>query len=256
MIKEALILLFSLFFFISFSAEEKMCEDTTILLYENYSQQEIKLPAELFVIEPNIVTDSIYLDNIMSKESPYGQISLGDKDSRQTEKNRDESNVKRNEKEFRITGDLFNILCHIELINKWDFYKDDFYLNEYDKFIEERKKELRLFYMGEVKIDSNYRSFLILVINGKEDLFNIYRDLYLMNVIGDKCQSLTRVASYTYFDGDSHYLYTKRLNNDSFVQKREELSSDVIFLEEPESEQEKIPCIKFYYDEQGMLKID
>ncbi|MDD6211152.1 MAG: hypothetical protein PUB21_11175 [Bacteroidales bacterium] len=231
MIKTVLAGMFSLLISTSIFAEE-CCRDTFILAYENYIRQKRELPSDLFAIEPKIITDKILID---------------------------EETLVNPKLEQPISGKLFEALCHFEFINRWEFYKEVAlvpYPYDYEKFVKWRMEKIKLFYLGETKLSENYRSFLILFIEGKEDEFLISRKLYLINAKGNKCQSMTQISLYFYADGEAHHRYSEKTDKQYFIQKDTILSSDMIDLSQPEGYTEKASCIKFHYDEQGMLKID
>ncbi|MDD6211149.1 MAG: hypothetical protein PUB21_11160 [Bacteroidales bacterium] len=231
MIKSVLAGVFSLFISISIFADE-CCRDTFILAYENYIRQKRELPSDLFAIEPKIITDKILIDEETLVNPKLGQP---------------------------ISGKLFETLCRFEFINQWEFYKKNSfvpYSYDYEKFVKWRMEEIKLFYLGETKLSENYRSFLILFIEGKEDEFFMSRELYLINAKGNKCQSITRISQYFNVEGNSHHFYSEKTDKQYFIQKDTILSSDMIDLSQPEGYTEKASCIKFHYDEQGMLKID
>lgn len=73
-----------------------------------------------------------------------------------------------------------------------------------------------------------------------------------MNVKNNKCKSLTRVATYTCFDGECIYMYTEQSANNLFIQKEIEDSSNIITAEKSGNETSPI---KFMYDKKGMIKI-
>ena len=143
----------------------------------------------------------------------------------------------------------------MDVINRWSIYKDadiNPYSNNIEEFIDLRKKELSLFCLGEVIIEKEFQSFLVLLIDGVDNEYSICRNLYLMNVKNNKCKSLTRVAAYTSFDGECIYMYTERFANNLFIQKEIEDSSNIITAEKSGNETSPI---KFMYDKKGMIKI-
>ena len=223
--KMILITLLNLFL-MECSVMDKNNPNSDILLFENFSK-EIELPGEFFSGVTNIIADSIFLDKDLLLKPKQSQ---------------------------KITGDMFDFLCNLDLINRWSVYKEadiNPHSNKIEDFIESRKKELSLFYLGEVIINEKYKSFLILSTDGVDSEYNLVRNLYLMNVENDKCKSLTRVASYTCFDGECNYIYTERSSNNLFIQREKEVSSNVIVTEKA---QKAPPFVKFMYDKKGMLK--
>ncbi|MDD6211151.1 MAG: hypothetical protein PUB21_11170 [Bacteroidales bacterium] len=232
MVKIVLAGVFSLFISISIFADE-CCRDTFILAYENYIGQNKELPSELFAFKPNLIKDSVFFEEKKMLEQP--------------------------KTEQQIIGVLFDTLCRLDIINDWRiFRKIDITLtpDDYENFIEETKRKFKLYYIGEVMFNRNYRSFLILVIKGENAPYYVWKDLYLINISNNKCLSLTRFANYGNVDGDCSLIYTEKTDKNYFMQKDTVLSTDMIDLSQPEGYTEKASCIKFHYDEQGMLKID
>lgn len=184
-IKKRMILIVLLnLLFIECTSMYKSNFNNDALLFENYSK-EMELPKDFFSIDSNIVTDRVFLDKKSLLQPKQSQ---------------------------KISGKAFNFLCNLDVINRWSIYKDadiNPYSNNIEEFIDLRKKELSLFCLGEVIIEKEFQSFLILLIDGVDNEYSICRNLYLMNVKNNKCKSLTRVATYTCFDGECIYMYTE-----------------------------------------------
>jgi hypothetical protein len=223
-----LIILFNLLF-IKCSTMDNSLPNSDILLFENYAQNKIILPEEPLLNEGISFSDSILVNKEWLLRPKQGH---------------------------KIKGELFNVLCQFNLINQWNTYKKSEinpYSDNYEEFLEKRKQELRLFYLGEIKLNKNYKSFLILVSDGENDDYNVVRNLFLMNVMNNKVSSLTRVSSYTCFDGECNYIYTEISTNNFLIMREEEVSSDVIVPEEVQIEK-GTSVIKFLYDKNGILK--
>lgn len=202
-------------------------EGSETLLFENYSK-EMVLPIGFYSINNEIILDSVLLD----KDS-----LLYPKPSQ------------------KIVGPSFDFLCNLDLINRWSIFKneDDInpYSNIFDEFLESRKQNLKLFCLGEVMVSDKFRSFLILSIEGEDNEFFFIRNLYLLNVSSNKCKSITRIASYTCFDGVCNYIFTERTTNIHFIQREIEVGSDVIMNEKHTTQNTPI---KFKFNKNGMLK--
>lgn len=214
-------------FFVECSTMDKSNPNTDVLLFENYSK-EMELSKDFFSIDSEIILDSILLDKEELLQPKQKQ---------------------------EITGKAFDFLCNLDLINRWSIYKEkdiNPYSNKVDEFITQRKKELSLFCLGEVKISENFQSFLILSIDGVDNEYNLVRNLFLVNVKNNMCKSLTRVASYTCFDGECNYIFTEKLEENLFTQKEIEVSTNVNADEQYKKE---TPPLKFKYDKKGIIKI-
>ncbi|MFA7051285.1 MAG: hypothetical protein WC189_04275 [Bacilli bacterium] len=206
---------------------DKSNPNNNTILFENYSR-EMELPKGFFFADSRIILDSILIE----KETLL-----------QPEQNQ------------KITGKAFDFFCDLDLINRWSVYKEEDinpYSNKVDEFIAQRKKELSLFCLGEVRISENFQSFLVLSIDGVDNEYNLVRNLFLVNVENNMCKSLTRVASYTCFDGECNYIFTERTADNYFTQKEVEISTNVIVKEQSKKE---TPPLKFNYDKKGMVKI-
>jgi hypothetical protein len=223
-----LIILFSLFLAECATMDNSFI-NRDILLFENYYQNEIMLPEEYLSSKGNIYC----IDSLLVKKEILLQTQ-GEK----------------------ITGELFDVLCSLDMINQWNIYKQSDinpYSTKHEEFVEKRKHELELFYLGKLKLSKNFNSFLILVSTGKNDDYNVIKTVLLVNVAGNKVASITRTSNYTCFDGECNYIYTELSEKGVFIQKDKEVSSDVILPKEVQPENEKTG-IKFIYDRKGYLK--
>ncbi|NMB65759.1 MAG: hypothetical protein GYA16_12920 [Spirochaetes bacterium] len=226
--KMTLIILLTLFFAECATMDNSLIT-RDILLFENYYQNEIILPEEYLLSKGNIY----YNDSLLVKKESLLQTQ-GEK----------------------ITGELFDVLCSLDMINQWNIYKESDinpYSSKHDEFIEKRKQELELFYLGKLKISKNFNSFLILISTRKNDDYNVIKTVLLINVADNKVASITRICNYTCFDGECNYIYTVLSEKGVFLQKNKEACSDVILPKEMKSENEKTG-IKFIYDRKGYLK--
>lgn len=227
--KMALIILFSLFLAECGTMDNSFI-NRNILLFENYYQNEIMLPKEYLLLEENIY----YTDSLLVEEECLLQAQ-GEK----------------------ITGELFDVLCSLDIISQWNIYKKldiNPYSTKHEEFVEKRKHELELFYIGKLSLSKNFTSFLILVSNTNNDDYNVIKTVLLVNVGGNKVASITRMSNYTCFDGDCNHIYTELSEKGVFTQKDKEVSSDVILPQEVQPEKERAG-IKFIYDRKGFLKI-
>lgn len=222
--KYILILLVNIFFMRGYATNDGRNE---YLLFENFLEEKL-LPADFSTINSNIITDSIFFNE---KLLLYPH------------------------EKSKITGDMLNFLCDIDLINNKESYEDIDDNNcskNYDKFLELRKNNLKLYNIGRIIISKEFESFIILSIDGDENEYNWVRNLYLINVNNQKCKSLTRISCYACFDGECLCLYTERKANNLFVLKDEDINCNLSMVDEI---QEKSSVVKFMYDKKGMVKI-
>lgn len=197
------------------------------LLFENFLEEKI-LPTDFSTIDSDIITDSIFFN---------------------------EKLLLHPRSESKITGYMFDFLCNIDLINNKDAYEDiaaNSLSENYDKFIETRKSNLKLYNLGKIIISKEFETLVILSIDGDDDEYNWVRNLYLINVDNQKCKSITRISCYACFDGECLYLYTERKANNLFVLKDKDTNCNLSIADEM---QRDLFVVKFMYDKKGMLKM-
>jgi hypothetical protein len=226
--KMTLITLFSLFL-VGCNAMGNPFINRDSLLFENYYQNGIKLPKECLLDRGNIY----FNDNLLVNRKILLQTQ-GEK----------------------IIGTLFDVLCNLDIINRWNSYKDSD-INPYsykrEEFVEKMKKELDLFYLGKLKLSNNFNSYLIVVSTGITNNYNVIKTVFLINETNNKIVSITRMSQYTLFDGDGYHIYTEMSKKGIFMQKGEQFSSDVILPKEMRLEQANT-SIKFIYNKKGFLE--
>lgn len=224
-----LLIFFNLFFAGCFTMNDSQLNNE-ILLFENYTQTKIKLPKEHFLSETIIFfNDSIFLDKELLLHSEYGS---------------------------NIDGELFDSLSGLDLINQWSIYKQSDvnpYSYDYNNFVEKRRQELKLTYLGKLNLSQAFNSFLILVSEGEDD-YNIIKRVFLLNVVNNDIVSITRMCNYTCFDGECNYIFTKKLKKNVFIQKDIEISSNMILPEEIQPNNEET-VIMFTYNKKGYVKV-
>lgn len=226
--KMTLITLFSLFL-VECNAMGNSFINRDNLLFENYYQNKITLPKECLLNRGNIY----FTDNLLVKRKSLLQTQ-GEK----------------------ITGELFDVLCNLDIINRWNSYKESDinpYSSKREEFVEKMKQELDLFYLGKLKLSNNFNSYLILVSIGITNNYNVIKIAFLINEVDDKIVSITRVSQYTLFDGDGYHIYTEMSKKGIFIQKDEQVSSDLILPKETQLEQANT-SIKFIYNKKGFLE--
>jgi hypothetical protein len=157
----------------------------------------------------------------------------------------------------KITGELFDIFCGLDIINDWYFYKEWEDLNPFstnhEEFVEERKQELELYYLWGLKLSNSFNSHLILVSNNRNDDYNTIKSVFLVNIAGKKVVSITRISHYSCRNGNVLYIYTKLSKKGVFTQKEKQISSDVIVPKKYQLKEEK-PSVEFIFDKEGFLK--
>ncbi len=223
-----LLIFFNLFFAGCFTMNDSQLNNE-ILLFENYTQTNIKLPKGHFLSKAIAFSDSLFVNKEILLHSEYGS---------------------------KIDGELFDSLSGLDLINQWSIYKQSDvnpYSYDYNNFVEKRRQELKLSYLGKLNLSQAFNSFLILVSEG-DDNYNIIKRVFLLNVVNNDIVSITRMCNYTCFDGECNYIFTKKLKKNVFIQKDIEISSNMILPKELQSDNEET-VIRFTYDKKGMLKV-
>ena len=200
-----------------------------ILEYENYGRNQLVVRNELFLSEGS----NYYFDSILIKKDSLLKIP-----------------------QKKITGELFDRLCRIEMINQRDLYYNSEISppgSNYEHFVKKRKEEIQLFYLGRLKVSNNFNSFLVLVTNSKHDNYNFIKSVLLINAARNRIASITRMSVYTCYDGTCLHIYTIMAENGVFIQQDKEVSSDAIFAKGLQ-QLEEIERIKFTYNKNGFLK--
>jgi len=122
------------------------------------------------------------------------------------------------------------------------------------------KKYNAFWYLGEVGLNSNYKSYLIL----KRDKYNdvMFRSsiLFLLNVKDTQLLSITRVADYSIFAGHETFQYLKMEKNKTFSYRSIFYDGTVFYPKRIERrmnrhKRKREVCEKFIFDDQGYVKI-
>jgi hypothetical protein len=203
------------------------------LRYENYIHQKIYLPEmnnELF-ISHYFPDDVDFLIEELKDPSKYPKVGK----------------------------DLFEILCNQAIINEWDVYENSGlnpYSEDFREFTKIRKKEIVLYNLGKIEIDSGFNTHLILSITPKyENMFSMVRKLYMINTINNELKSIVLLANYFCFDGNSNLFYTSKIDKNLFLFQDKNISSDIIDSSEEEILDESYFHIEYSFDENGFLNI-
>mgnify|MGYP000901787299 FL=1 len=225
--KVILVILLNLFSLDSIAIDNNFSYDS-MFYFQNYYQAQIKLPYNFFLDKGNYYcTDSILL-------SEDKMLQVQDK---------------------QITGELFDVLFELDMINRWNTFKNIETCNK-KEFIEKKKQELDIFYLGRLKISDKFKSYLIQV-SVKEFMDNRFKfvdkNVYLLNVLDDNLISVTRISYYSLSEGHCNHTYTKKTEKNVFTIKSEELSSDIILPKDMQSEN-IVTIMKFTYDKKGFCK--
>ena len=223
------IFLFNLLFAGCFSMNNPY-NNSDILFFENYSYNKFTFPKKnLLRLKEMCFTDSILVNH---------KILL------QAQNN-------------KITGELFDILCNLDVINHWYIYKkfdkDSFLDYNYEEFVKRKKQEIELFYLGKLKFSKSFDSFLFVSTTNLNDFYFTLKEVFLINVKNNAVVSTTRMCSYTNFEGNAQLIFTVKKAGGTFIQKEETISSDIIIPEGMQFEKEEI-AIEFTYDRKGRLK--
>jgi len=200
-----------------------------ILEYENYVRNQLAVRDELFYREGT----NYYFDSIIISEDSLLIIP-----------------------QKKITGELFDKLCRIEMINQRDLYYNPEISpsgDNYEHFVKKRKEEMELFYLGKLKVSNNFNSYLVLATNSKHDDYNLIKSVFLINCARNRIASITRMCFYVCFDGTCLHIFTMMAEKGVFIQQDKEVSSDAIFVKGLQ-QIEEIEKIKFTYNKKGFLK--
>jgi len=227
--KNMILLIMSSLFFAGCFTINGSQSNKEMLLFENYTKANIKLQ-EHFLNENIYFKDSVFLSKELLLRTKQGS---------------------------EIDGDPFDILCNIEIINQWKIYNHSDispYSNDYKQFVEERKKELKLEYLGSLCLSQAFNSFLILVSDKERDDYNIIKKVFLINTVDNAIVSITRMCYFSCFDGECNYIFTKEIGKGVFLQKDIEDSSNVVLPEEIKTDNVETG-IRFAYDKKGRLKL-
>jgi len=203
------------------------CFQVDILKFENYTNG-IKIPYEFSSEADRIITDTILLD---------------------------EKLLEHFRKDLEITGEMFDYLFGFDIINMWN--KNLFYHQSKEDYISEHKKDVRLYHVGELVLDKNYNSHLILSVLGEDSPMHLFRNLFLINIKDKHCKSITQIGRFFIFEGHSNHLFTERLSNNILIQRDKILSTDVIIPEDVRNEESVYDegyFTIFKYNSEGLLE--
>ena len=76
---------------------------------------------------------------------------------------------------------------------------------------------MHIYFFGTIKLNERFNSYLILVIQGDVNKYKNIRDLYLMNISENKLKSITKISSYSCFEGTCIHMFSKKINKSSFL---------------------------------------
>ncbi|MDD4922172.1 MAG: hypothetical protein PHS30_06815 [Bacteroidales bacterium] len=178
-----------------------------IIVYENYKNKDVLLPS-MPSISIRLDLDSFNMKEIMKKSSAE-----------------------------KIDGNLFDVLIGQELICRWkklspNVEKISPYPSNYIKFIEERRREVKLFYIGCLTNSSkvSYISHIILVSdNGSSDFED--KVLLMINTQENKIKSMVKISAH-YNSSYVVFEYWTEKEGDLFIAKETEISDDIEYTEE------------------------
>ena len=150
-----------------------------------------------------------------------------------------------------ITDTQLNFLLKQKVINH---YLDNSY---YPQPEDTMKKYYVFWYLGEVDLNSNYKSYLIL--KRDRDSSGYFRSctLFLLNVRTTQLLSITRAADYSIFAGHGGFQYLKMEKNKTFSYRNIFYGSEIYpkRIERKMNRHKKEICEKFTFDDSGFVKI-
>ncbi len=226
--KEIILLMLFYLHFLGCSTTNKPQMSNKMLLFKNY-KQENTISLKILPSKTINFNDSIFVNEKILQHSEHGS---------------------------KINGELFNVLTGLDLINQWSSYKESElnpYSYDYDTFINERRQDLKLEYLGNLNLSQKFNSLIILVSEG-DNAYDIIKRVFLINIRNNEIVSITRLCNYTCFDGEANYIFSKKLTRDIFTQKEIVISSDVILPKEIQADDETA-IIKFTYNNKGLLEV-
>ncbi len=212
---------------------ENFKRNDEILHYENYFDEKFAIPCKF----PRLLNDEVYSDSLLLVKSDMLNL----------------------ENKIKINGELADFLYDQKTINEWDRYVD-YDLNPYPTiyidYVQARKKDLDLYYLGKVKIDVDFDSYLIVT----ENVMGVYgqvRSVYLVNTNETILQSIIEVSSYL-SEGDAElYFYSKKTKKNSFL-FRDEVGieeDDKVQYENNELVSKDVLFSEFLIDNDGYIQI-
>jgi hypothetical protein len=215
---------------------KKVDEKNKFLNYENYSQSNSSMPYDLRSQQKFKLNDSVlvYVGTLFNYNN-----------------------------EFQIKNDMFNWLIRQDVINglnQMNYFNRNYHrYKDSQEYIEAQKQELKLYYLGRLKLSNKFESHLIL--SAKElsnDIFTaIYKKVFLINTKRTRVLSITEVSSYSSFEGHINHRYTKFSSDGSFNVFDKVLSTDTIILDEEGEENLDVYdeqwWVKFWFDNKGYI---
>lgn len=158
-------------------------------------------------------------------------------------------------KNQHLSKDLFDFLCHLDIINQWPIYQKSAFSPNSDNqaaFIERRKKEIQLYPYGRIQLSKGYTSYLIFAEIGIQDLYTTNQSMYLINVDTDnRLRSITKVASFFCYDGSCMCQSTFIIEDKKFLQLTKETSTDNITPSNMKSNEAEV--FEFSFNSDGYL---
>jgi len=150
------------------------------------------------------------------------------------------------------TSSLYNFFIEKDIISGYvDIYerekipKDEHYVSK-KEFIEQMKKSLKMYYLGEVIHENTYKSYLFCTY--KNDSTSKNKREFLVNLKNGYLQSIV-LLSESYLSDFGQKLYTIYLGNSEYIQISKTLYSDVIGVDY----QDEKP-ISFRINSDGFIK--
>jgi hypothetical protein len=155
-----------------------------------------------------------------------------------------------------ITDGLFDDLINQSIIIDSQVIMERPISDSINKRIYENLKDnTKLSYLGSVQLNKNFKSYLIFEKMRNTDGFSKSWTIYLINVKDNILKSITEVASFFAFDGESQQANLEKLPNNYFQKVTRYLSSDCIIIGKPDYmyPRDKSVSRPFYFDSNGFL---
>jgi hypothetical protein len=204
--------------------------DDDILIYENYTKEEVNISDGLSSIDMGYYS----LDSIIVKSEYLLNLNEAQK----------------------LSGSVFDILFEQDIINQWSEFRKLGLVpktTSHEDFIKKRQVETNIYFFKRIFLNYAFDSYLVIVSYSNNDMYNINRSLYLVNTINNKIKSITQIARLTNFEGSATHLDAKIIGRDIFCIKEEFVSSDIITPDINYNYDSK--QYKFFFDQNGYLKL-
>lgn len=157
----------------------------------------------------------------------------------------------------KVSEELLDILLESDVINELHYShrgECPLSIEERAVYINEMKENRHLFYLGEIRISGNFRSFLFLSDFYQNDLYFQNGSVFLINVKKGDVKSIVKVYDYLNYAGVGRQIYTVKHGKNMFRQSVINWNSDLII---PDDYKEPYvdTTVVFQFDRNGYLQI-